>query len=301
VERSKFCRLHRVTRRQWSGPRMVAAKVVAVVPAIAALVSFTTGAAFGVVGGRTVSITAAPWTVVVREYGQQRCTGVIIDPSRILTAGHCVMSNGGNSAKPLPPSDFAIEAGVSNFKHPLKSDHPQLRSISAVHPMPGYIAGSKITHSNYLAAVTRDLAVLTLSHPLDLAGGDARAAHLPTSGTHEPRNVAGLVMAGFGDERPTGYYENGTLNEVVSSAVRGRCSTGQVLCIFQRTSTCSGDSGSGAVEAAHARPSSESSAKASRSANLAWTITRFLPRHQRCASSRPAGRHARRLVGSGDR
>jgi hypothetical protein len=141
-------------------------------------VSATGGVALGVVGGKTVSITAAPWTVVVWEPADPgryaACTGVIIDPSHILTAGHCVMV--GNSAKPMPASDFGIEAGVSGFKHPLKSDHPQLRSVSAVRVMPGYISSSKITDSNYLAVVAHDLAVFALSRPLDLGGDDARAA-----------------------------------------------------------------------------------------------------------------------------
>ena len=213
-----------------------------------ALVTLTTDAALGVVGGKTVSITAAPWTVVVREYGQQRCTGVIIDPLHIVTAGHCVMSDNGNSAEPLPASDFGVEAGVSNFKHPLKSDHPQLRPVSAVRAMPGYIASSKVTLSNYMDSVASDLAVLTLSRPLDLDGDDARAARLPTADTPKPERVSRLVMVGFGDENPTGYYENGTLNEVDKATVRRSCGTSKVLCIYQQASTCFGDSGSGAIE-----------------------------------------------------
>lgn len=55
------------------------------------------------------------------------------------------------------------------------------------------------------------------------------------------------MTAGFGAERPL-YHVNGTLNEVVKSAVRRGCSTKQVLCSFQPTSTCYGDSGSGTVE-----------------------------------------------------
>lgn len=141
--------------------------------------SATGGVALGVVGGRTVSITAAPWTVAVLEYRQQRCTGVIIGRRQILTAGHCVMSGDGDSAKPLPASDFEIEAGVSNFKHPLRSDHPQWRAVRAVRVMPGYIAASKETVANEVDAVGHDLAALTLSQALDLRGDDARAAYPP--------------------------------------------------------------------------------------------------------------------------
>jgi len=226
--------------------RAAGRRFVSVAFLVIVLMSATAGVALGVVGGKTVPITAAPWTVVVREYGQQACTGVIIDSSHILTAGHCVMS--GNSGRPLRESVFAIEAGVSNFKHPLKSDHPQSRAVSALRAMPGYIATSKVTSSNNNDAVAHDLAVLTLSRPLDLDGDDARAAYLPTTNTVIPMGASRLVMAGFGDEKPTGYYENGTLNEVIKYKVEIGCSSNQVLCMVMTTSTCFGDSGSGAIE-----------------------------------------------------
>ncbi len=215
---------------------------------VVVLVVATGGVSLAVVSGKTVPIRAAPWTVAVREYGQPRCTGVIIGPSRVLTAGHCVMSDGGDSAELLPASDFTVKAGVSNFKHPLKSDHPQLRSVIAVRVMPGYIAASKETPNNYLDLVARDLAVLTLSYRLDLRGDDARAAYLPTAGSYPPWGAARLVAAGFGDERPKGYYKDGTLNEVLKSTPRGSCGNSQVLCVFQNTGPCYGDSGSGIVD-----------------------------------------------------
>jgi hypothetical protein len=155
----------------------------------------------------------------------------------------------GNSATPLPAAGFAIEAGVSNFKHPLKSDRPQFRNVSAVRAMPGYIAAGKTTSLNAVDAVGHDLAVLTLSRRLDLHGDDVRAADLPSTNTPVRSRAARLVLAGFGDERATGYYENGTLNEVVKPEVARSCSTSRSLCFFAATSgACFGDSGSGAVE-----------------------------------------------------
>jgi hypothetical protein len=234
------------------GARLAVPRLAAIVTSLILSMSVGADVALGVVGGKTISITAAPWTVAVWEPtypGHPRyvaCTGVIIDPLHILTAGHCVMV--GNSAKPLSVSGFRIEAGVSDFRHPNVSDHPQIRTVSAVQAMPGYIAASKLTVSDYLDVVGHDLAVLTLSRPLSLRGEDARAAYLPGANTLLPASTVRLVMAGFGNETPK--TQNGTLNQVTKATVRENCSSNQVLCLFSTTDTCWGDSGSGAVESA---------------------------------------------------
>jgi hypothetical protein len=234
------------------GARLAVARLASLVTLVIVAMSVGADVALGVVGGKAISITAAPWTVAVWEPtypGHPRyvaCTGVIIDPLHILTAGHCVMI--GNSAKPLSVSGFRIEAGVSDFRDPRVSDHPQFRAVSAVRAMPGYIPAGKLTASDYLDVVGHDLAVLTLSRPLSLSGDDARAAYLPSGNTLLPTSTVRLVIAGFGNETPK--TQNGTLNQVAKATVREDCSTNQVLCLFSTTDTCWGDSGSGAVESA---------------------------------------------------
>jgi hypothetical protein len=118
-----------------------------------------------------------------------------------------------------------------------------------VSAIPGYIAASKLTSRNSAREAGHDVAVLTLSRSLDLKGDDVRAASLPTANTPKPSSASRLVIAGFGKERPTGNYPNGTLNEIVKSRVLEGCTTTQVLCVhFSKATTCLGDSGSGAVE-----------------------------------------------------
>jgi hypothetical protein len=217
---------------------------------VVALMTSTGGVALGLVGGKRVSISSVPWTVVVwgpfsaGESRHAQCTGVIIDATHVLTAAHCVMS--GNSATPLPPSSFRIEAGVSNPSHPLASDAPQFRAVTKVRSMPGYIAENKIRQRNWIKAAGYDVAVMTLSQPLDLSGKDAKAAYLPKPHTPPPSLRQQMVLAGYGTRKQRGLYADGALSESPTLLASDGC-TSRVLCVLT-TGVCWGDTGAPLVE-----------------------------------------------------
>lgn len=206
----------------------------------------TAAAAIGVAGGKKVLIQAAPWSVVVRQDGYMICTGVIISATRVLTAGHCIYEGG--KGAPDPASTFTVTAGLSNFNEPAKDGIAQVRRVSSVRVMEGYIPTSRWSELNEDQVVAHDLAVLTLSRPLNLNGPDARAALLPAAGAPEPSSTTEVFQAGYGQQSLT-KPPTGALTEVVGLRVHAGCTTRGALCVWSTTSsTCLGDSGAGLVE-----------------------------------------------------
>lgn len=120
-----------------------------------ALAILTPAASWAVVGGRPVSIRAAPWTVEVAQEGRTNCNGVIVDAKHILTAAHCVWTTNGVR---LPASKLEVLAGVSNVND-YHSPDAQLRLVASVYVMPGY-RNVPITHDNQVRFAEHDLAVL---------------------------------------------------------------------------------------------------------------------------------------------
>ena len=116
-----------------------------------------------VVGGTAIQIQSAPWAVFVAYYPggdtQTQCTGSVLDASTILTAAHCLYGPTGTLAQ---PAQVSVEAGVSNYAAPAATDAEQDRVVSSFRIHPGYVFQE--------TGLPDDLAVLTLSTPLDLSG-----------------------------------------------------------------------------------------------------------------------------------
>src|SRR3954451_10005859 len=142
----------------------------------------------GIVGGHPVDIRDAPWSVFVihRASGSTGvCSGAIVDASHVVTAAHCAIE--GSAA--APASSLTVRAGVSNALTPSSTDSRQDRSVANVRVHPGYVHGS--------TSGGDDVAVLTLTAPLDLNGAAARAIALPSPSTVVALGGA-VTLAGFG-------------------------------------------------------------------------------------------------------
>jgi hypothetical protein len=172
----------------------------------------------------------------------------VIDPLHVVTAAHCVFDDNDHAAL---PSALSIRAGVSNYLAPLATDAEQDRTVAAYRIHPAYVWTGK--------AGADDVAVLTLSTPLDLSGATVQAVALPPAGSAFPAGATGS-LAGFGRQNPT-IATNGKLNAMtVTVEPQGACSssgtttTGLIdanaleLCASSATSgVCDGDSGAALV------------------------------------------------------
>jgi hypothetical protein len=202
-----------------------------------------------VLGGTGIDVRTAPWAVAIRQtYGDHGalCSGSIVDASHVLTAAHCVFDRG--STTPAPTGVFSVRAGASNTNAPLESDVVQDRTVDAVRVHPGYVNTERVEPD--------DVAVLTLSAPLDLSGPAARAIALPPA-DFRPTKGQAVTLAGFGI-KTSGSSTDGTLNTMNATLLdssgclsrRLDASNAVLVCSFSGTSyPCGGDSGSALVVA----------------------------------------------------
>lgn len=115
-----------------------------------------------VVGGYTISIKDAPWTVQLRYNNRELCGGSIVSITKILSAAHCTIDH----YRP----NFSIRAGSSK-----SGSGGQIRKISKIFEHPQYTS----------ATMANDISILFLTKPLKLSTSvasisiDTSAAALP--------------------------------------------------------------------------------------------------------------------------
>ncbi len=202
-----------------------------------------------IIGGSAIPIAQAPWTAYIYETdgsSAYSCSGVILDTTHVLTAGHCAFDL--NDA-PTAPAALTVYAGISEAQGQLGAGGDtawQMSSVAAIRVHPGYVASENWNPD--------DVAVLTLSTALTL-GGSVQAVTLPAPGSAYPAG-ASVVDAGFGYDSPG--TSDGVLHELTLTVdAFGDCGgLNQAVPDYDATSlcasspagaTCSGDSGSGLV------------------------------------------------------
>ncbi|HEY3959252.1 MAG TPA: serine protease [Solirubrobacteraceae bacterium] len=205
-----------------------------------------------IVGGQETSVDQFPWQVfvlVVAEEGptttEASCGGSILDATHILTAAHCVDHEGTTTR--YPAEDIGVLAGasdVSGFTSSLRAPHgSQLVTVSSVRTHPYY---------TLLPEIKDDVAVLTLSEPLELSAekNTASIPLVPSGATPTPGTA--LTVSGYGKENgaegaePDGKLFSATLTAIGSDPCRESVGVNSavLLCASGSSSaTCQGDSG----------------------------------------------------------
>lgn len=204
-----------------------------------------------IIGGRQTSIEQVPWQVYI-EGGLDEaagktfttfCGGSVLDATHILTAAHCTDAEGTTNG--YPAEIFKVLAGDSDDKS--SSATTQERAVASIRRDPLYTT----------SPISDDVAILTLSAPLELsAAKHAQAITLVGSGA-TPAPGTPLNVSGYGKEQgpeadpPSGELFSTTLTAIDSDACRDMAgpNSAVLLCaVGGDSSFCEGDSGGALTE-----------------------------------------------------
>ncbi|MEE1760715.1 MULTISPECIES: S1 family peptidase [unclassified Streptomyces] len=219
---------------------------VAATAAVIPLVSPPPATAEVVIGGHPVDISQAPWTVALASrdrFGGTRagqfCGGVVVGPTTVLTAAHC-LSEGVLGGPPERVPDLRVIAGRAELQSAEGEEVP----VSGAWVNPEY---DPYTNAG-------DFAVVTLAAPLP------ENSVIALAGAGDAAYVPGTPAAvyGWGDTTGAGDYSQGLRAasvEVLADTVceraypgstEGRYQSGSMVCAGEQNGgrdACQGDSG----------------------------------------------------------
>jgi secreted trypsin-like serine protease len=229
---------------------LASATLVASVPAAASSVRHRPRAHSSVVGGNRADPTQWPFAVAIFRKGHMHCSGSVIGPTKVLTAGHCV--DGFN---------------LANFQ--VIISRPTLRDTSVGQSI-GVTSGR--VHPDFEQTGLHDVAVLNLAAP---AGVTPVAIATPELNNATTAAGAPLQVAGYGATNAFGTRLSGFLkstieqvrpdNRCLKAYTRDLFAPESMICALGarrhkggrfkiHTSACSGDSGGPLVAATPTGP-----------------------------------------------
>ncbi|GAA1989363.1 S1 family peptidase [Amycolatopsis minnesotensis] len=215
--------------------------------------------AAAVTGGRQIDDpAAAPWMVTIATKGpeplalREKCGGVLIAPSRVATAGHCLDH--------LDPGHLELHLGGG----PLSGGHGRIVSTKGYSIHPGYrLVYSPSAPGDFeRAAVANDAAVLELASPVFGVPTVPVAPREPEPGTAVSAFGHGLT-APVAPENPTASIGDALSrgdfrvidDESCGAELTGLVDGPSVLCAAAPTAgICPGDSGGPLIQYVHGRP-----------------------------------------------
>ena len=134
-----------------------------------------------IVGGTPANPAQFPYAVAIFRKGHMHCSGSVIAPTKVLTAGHCV--DGFNLA------NFQVIVG-----------RPDLRNVATGQTIP--VASGRV-HPDFEQTALHDVAVLNLAQPTSVPP-IALATADQNNATTFPG--AALQVAGYGATKPFGVH-----------------------------------------------------------------------------------------------
>jgi secreted trypsin-like serine protease len=240
--------LNRFTRRSGMAPLLAALVVLgALILSATATASPNPEATGSVIGGHNTNIADYPSLAFiegVQATAGYACTGTVVAPRVVLTAGHCVEDI--ESSSIVEPQLIAVATGVSNLT---KIQPPQVSKVERVLAYPGFDP----------TQLHGDAGLLILSAPV--AAPPIALATGADAALYDPGDQ--LTVAGWGiDNRATGHAPNQLQAAIVPIEEASRCKEGtrrfypffdpsRQVCALDsphfHITTCHGDSGGPAI------------------------------------------------------